>query len=416
MHVRANDWNSMSYMSYFKVPEPTRELSRKASIVGLGETDFHLDYQAARAKLPDYQPNTSEDLAIRAFERALADSGLRREDIDGIGVNFLYGGPSGAEMADLLGIKPRHEVARSGGICAGPVPVACADIAAGKCDTIALIFSVATRSIGRTFGGQRYETSAPSSYYYNHPWGWSSQAAHWAFIWRHYQQTYGATEADLGAVAVQMRRNAMLNPNAVMQSELTIESYLASRYVVRPLHLFDLCLVNDGAVCLIIRRADLARDLAHAPVDVGGWGMACVTSNKMRTLVRERMRDQFQEAGRQALDMAGIALSDVQHFEGYDASTIHLINHLEGHGFVKPGEGLEFCKSGGMAIGGTLPTNTGGGILSGSYMHGWYHVAEVVKQLRHEAGPRQVKDARVSMFSLAQTDMVHPIVFMRGDQ
>jgi acetyl-CoA acetyltransferase len=403
-------------MSMFDVPEPTATLSRKASVVGLGETDFHLDYQATRAKPEGYEAPTAESLAVTAFERALTDSGLQRKDIDGLSVNFLYGGPSAAEMAQTLAIAPHHSIEGGGTICAGPIPVACKAIAEGKCDTVALIFSVATRSIGRTFGGHKYETDAPSSYYYYHPWGWSSQAAHWAMIWAHYQHQYGATEADLGAVAVQLRQNAMRNPNAVMQSELTIEQYLASRYVVRPLHLFDLCLVNDGAVCLIVRRADLARGLSHAPVDISGWGRASVTRNKMHTLVRERMHSQYQEAGKQALDMAGISLADVQHFEGYDAATIHLIDHLEGHGFVAPGQGLEFFKSGAAAIEGSLPVNTGGGILSGSYMHGWSHVAEIVRQLRHEAGPRQVKDVAVSMFSLAQTDQVHPIIFMRGQQ
>ncbi|KMS51993.1 hypothetical protein V474_02790 [Novosphingobium barchaimii LL02] len=406
----------MSYMSLFDVPTPARELAGKAAIVGLGETDFHRDYQAARAKTEGYEPPTAEGLAATAFERALADSGLEKSDIDGISVSFLYGGPDAASMAASLGLTPRYLNDRGGGICAGPIPVACGAIAEGKCDTVALIFSVATRSIGRKFGGQKFDSDAPSSYYYHHPWGWSSQAAHWAMIWQHYQQVYGASEADLGSVAVQIRHNATLNPNAVMQKPLTIEDYLASRYVVKPLHLFDLCLVNDGAVCLIVRRADLARDLPHTPVSVEGWGRASVTRDKMRTLVVDRMRPQYQEAGRQALDMAGVALADVRHFEGYDASTIHLIDHVEGHGFVDPGAGLEFCKGGGMAIDGALPVNTGGGILSGTYMHGWNHVAEIVRQLRHEAGARQVDGVDVSMFSLAQTDQVHPIIFRRGER
>jgi hypothetical protein len=84
----------MSYMDLFKVPEPLPELSRKTAIVGLGESDFHADYQAARAKAPGYEGHTTESLAIIAFERALADSGLKREDIDGLGINYLYGSPS----------------------------------------------------------------------------------------------------------------------------------------------------------------------------------------------------------------------------------------------------------------------------------------------------------------------------------
>jgi len=404
----------MSYMDLFKVPDPTPELSCRAAVVGVGETDFNADYKAARTKAPGYEGQTAENLATLAFERALADSGLRREDIDGLSVSFLYGGPGAAETATMLGLSPRYMTDRGGGICAGPIPVACHAVANGECDTIALIFAAATRSIGRKFGGQRFDSGGPSSYFYHHPWGWSSQAAHWAMIWQFYQQAYGATEADLASVAIQLRENAMRNPNAIMQSPLTVEKYLDSRYVVRPLHLFDLCLVNDGAVCLIVRRSDLANEMPHVPVHIGGWGHAAVKTNKLNTLVRERLRPQFQEAGRQALAMANVALSDVQHFEGYDASTIHLINHIEGHGFVEPGSGLEFCKAGEMAPDGSLPVNMAGGILSGSYMHGWNHVAEIVRQLRHEAGPRQVKDVAISMFSLAQTDQVHPLIFMRG--
>jgi len=199
-----------------------------------------------------------------------------------------------------------------------------------------------------------------------------------------------------------------------MQAPLTIEDYLASRYVVRPLHLFDMCLVNDGGICLIVRRADKARDLQHAPVLVAGWGESKVRADKMHVMVRERLASQMSIASSQAFTMAGLALEDVQHFECYDAATIHLINQLEGFGFVEPGTGLEFCKNGSMAIGGKLPVNTAGGMLSGSYMHGWNHVAEITRQLRHEAGTRQVRDVETSLFSLAQTDQVHPIVFERG--
>jgi acetyl-CoA acetyltransferase len=398
------------------MPPASPELSRKAAIVGLGETDYGRDYQAARAKAPGHEPPTPEGLAVTAFERALADCGLRRDEIDGLAVSFLYGGPSAAEMAPLLGLAPRYAV-ENGGIMAGPLPVACAAIASGRCDTVAMIYAVASRAIGRKYGGGTYDGGgAPLSYYYHHPWGWSSQAAHWAFVWRHYQAAYGATEEDLGAVAVQLRRNALAHPAAIMQKPLTIEDYLASRYVVRPLHLFDLCLVNDGAVCLIVRRADKASGLPHAPVLVAGWSEAKVKGAKMDQLVRQRLRPQCQAAAADAFAMAGLGLSDVQHFEGYDASTIHLIGQMEGFGFVEPGAGLEFCKAGKMAVGGELPVNTGGGMLSGSYMHGWNHVAEITRQLRHEAGPRQVEGVEVSLFSLAQTDQVHPIVFARGVQ
>jgi len=397
------------------VPPPSPALSRKAAIVGVGETDYHLDYKAARAKPPGYEPPTPEGLAKIAFERAMSDSGLRREDVDGLSVSFLYGGPDAKSLAPMLGLGPRYLI-ENGGILAGPLQVVCADIAAGKCDTVAMVYAVASRAIGRQYGGSTYTGGerTPTSYYYYHPWGWSSQAAHWALISRYYQTSFGTTEEDLGAVAVQLRRNATANPNAVMQTPLSIEDYLNSRYIVRPLHVFDLCLVNDGAVCLIVRRADKARDLPHTPVLVAGWGESKIVNSKLHYLVRERLRPQLQDAGRQALDMAGLELSDVQHLEGYDASTIHLVDQLEGYGFVEPGAGLDFCKKGDMAVGGKLPVNVGGGMLSGSYMHGWNQVAEITRQLRHEAGPCQIEGVETSMFSLAQTDQAHPVIFTRG--
>jgi acetyl-CoA acetyltransferase len=397
-----------------QMPPASREASEKAAIVGLGETDYDLDYKAARTKAPGYEPPTPETLATTAFERALADSGLQRKDIDGVSVSFLYGGPDARETARMLGLNPRYAV-ETAGIMAGPLPAVCAAIARGEADTVAMIYAVASRSIGRKYGGKTFDGGgAPLSYYYHHPWGWSSQAAHWAFVWRHYQSVYGATEADLGAVAIQLRDNALVTPGAIMRTPLTIEAYLASRYVVRPLHLFDLCLVNDGGVCLIVRRADKAGGLPHAPVLVSGWGEAKTHGDKLHMLVRERLRPQIQEAAGQAFGMAGLGASDVGHFEGYDAATIHLVSQLEGFGFAEPGQGLEAFKAGRMRRGGGLPVNVAGGMLSGSYMHGWNHVAEITRQLRGEAGPRQVPGLEVSLFSLAQTDQVHPIVFRRG--
>jgi acetyl-CoA acetyltransferase len=415
----------MSEASVGRVPPPARELSRRAAVIGVGESDFHLDYQAERKRAPGYEAPHAEDLAAKAFERALTDAGLAREDIDGISVSFTYGGPPAQEMAQLLGLKTRYAI-DNGNIMAGPLPVVCADIAAGKADTVAMIYAVASRAIGRQYGGSTYAGTsgsgsaatgggegAPSSYYYHLPWGWSSQAAHWALMFTHYQNAYGATEEDLAAVAIQVRQNALRNPNAVMQKAITVEDFMASRYIVRPLHLFDLCLVNDGAVCLIVSRAELAKGTSHALV--AGWGEAKVKRRKFHTMVRERLAPQLHDAGAQALAMAGLPLSEIGHFEGYDASSIHLVNQLEGLGFVDPGKGLAFAAEGHMAIGGKLPTNTEGGNLSGSYMHGWSQVAESVRQLRGQAAERQVGGLTASLFSLAQTDQVHPLIFTAGE-
>ena len=405
----------MSESTNTSMPPPSREMSRKAAIIGVGESDYHLDYKAERAKAPGYEAPTPEGLVQTAFERALVDSGISREEIDGLSVSFTYGGPAPDEMAQILRINPKYRIS-NGNIMAGPLPVACAAIAEGKCDTMVMVYAVASRAIGRQYGGNTYAGTqgAPDSYYYYLPWGFSSQAAHWALMFSHYQAQYGATESDLSAIALQIRQHAMADANAVMQTPLSLQQYLSSRYIVRPLHLFDLCLVNDGAVCLILRRADKARDLPHAPVLVAGWSEVKQHGDKMHAMVRERLRPLMQEAGRQALDMAGVALSEIGHFEGYDASTIHLINQLEGFGFTEPGTGLEFFKAGHAAVGGRLPVNTSGGNLSGSYMHGWSQIPEITRQLRHEAGARQIPGLQTSMSALVQTDRAHPIIFARG--
>ena len=406
------------------MPPSLREYSRKASIVGIGESDFHDDYKAERTKPEGYEPPTLEGLMGKSLDRALDDAGLTKSDIDGVTTSFTYGGPPAMDVAKVLGLNPRYAEA-NGNIMAGPLPVACAAIAEGKADTVAMLFAVASRSAGRLFGGMTFETGgqadpsgeggAPASYYYFHPWGWSSQAAHWSMIFAHYMWKYGKREEDLAEVAMQVRRHAMARPNAVMQKELTLDAYMASRYIVRPLHLFDICIVNDGAVCLIVRKADMARGMKQVPVDVAGWSYAKIKERKMDQMVREQLRPQMQQARDEAFAMAGVTLDDVQHFEGYDASSMHLVNHVEGFGFTPPGTGFDFCRDGQMTVGGRIPTNTEGGNLSYAYMQGWSQVAECVRQLRHQAPAHQVPGAGVSLSCLSQTDQVHPIVFVRGE-
>lgn len=405
----------MAEHGYVTMPPKTAECSRKVSVVGVGETDFHDDYRAERKREPGWEPPTTESLCKTAFERALADAGLKPEEIDGLAMSYTYGGPEPADMAKSLGIQPK-EAWINGHIMAGPLPAACGEVISGNNDIVALIFCVASRSAGRKFGGMTFAggMGGPSSYYYYHPWGWSSQAAHWATMAAHYFNKYGKREEDLGVVPQQVRQHASVNPNAIMQKPFTIEEYLASRYIVKPMHLFDICLVNDGAVCLIISGADRARDCAKPPVDVAGWGEAYIEKNKMKTMIEDRLRPQMQQTAAQVFGMAGLTIDDVGHFEGYDAGSIHLINQVEGFGFTDPGTGLDFCKDGQMTLGGRIPTNMSGGNMSQSYMQGWSQCVEAVRQLRHEAGPRQAQGVQASLTCLAQTDAVHPILFTRG--
>jgi acetyl-CoA acetyltransferase len=388
-----------------------RAVSGRVAVVGLGETDYGDDYRAGRSGAADHVAPDAETLGRRAFERALEDSGLARGDVDGLCASFPYGGNEPAAFAADLGLTPRH-VMHGGGMM--PFLSAVDAVVSGRCHTIAIVHSLPSRAIGRQYGGQTYGGRGRDSYYYYHPWGWSSQAAHWAMMFSYYGARYGVTEEDLGMVAVTLRSNAARNDNATMRTPLSIEDYLASRYIVKPMRLYDMCLVNDGAVCVILTDADHSLSLAHTPVLVAGWGNAHVQDSKMDYMVKQRLYPQLAAAGADALGIAGVTIADVDHFEGYDASSIHLINQLEGYGFAEPGHGLDFWREGHTAIGGTVPVNTGGGMLSEAYLQGWNLVAEVIRQLRHEAGARQIDGAEVSLFSFATTESAHPIVFTRG--
>jgi len=398
------------------MPESLREYSRKVSIVGVGETDYRKDYQAERQRPEGWHPPTIDDLCKLAFDRALTDSGLAASDIDALALHYTFGGPAPEEMVPLLGISPEKAWV-NGHIFAGPLPNIAGRIISGEVKTVAMLFGIGNRSSGRQFGGNTYGAgmAGPSSYYYFHPWGWSSQAAHWAMMAQRYFAKFGKREEDLGHVPMTVRRHAGMNDNAIMQTPFTIDEYMASRYIVRPLHLYDICLVNDGAVCLIVTAADRARDTAKVPVDVAGWSETYIKQDKFRVMVDERLRPQIQAAGNEALAMAGLSIDDIGHFEGYDVASIHLVNQLEGFGFTPDGTGIDFCIDGQMTLGGRIPTNIEGGNMSANYMQGWGQIPEIVRQMRGESGVRQIAGLNASLSAMTQTDCVHPIVYTRGE-
>jgi acetyl-CoA acetyltransferase len=406
----------MSDSGMTPMPPSTRENSRRVSIVGVGETDYRNDYQAERARAEGWQPPMIEDLCKTAFDRAIADAGLQPGDIDALAVHYTFGGPEPDEMARHLGIEP-ETAWLNGHIFAGPLPAVAGKIISGEVKTVAMLFGIGNRSSGRQFGGNTYSAgmAGPSSYYYFHPWGWSSQAAHWAMMATRYFEKFGKREEDLGHVPMTVRQHAATNDNAIMQTPFTIDEYMASRYIVRPLHLYDICLVNDGAVCLIVTAADRARDMAKPAVDVAGWSESWITQDKMRQMVELRLRPQMQAAGNEALAMSGLSIDDIGHFEGYDVSSIHLVNQLEGFGFTPDGTGIDFCIDGQMTLGGRIPTNIAGGNMSANYMQGWGQIPEIVRQMRGEAGERQIEGLNASLSAMTQTDVVHPIVYTRGD-
>ncbi len=365
-----------------------RSLHRVAAVVGIGHTDWPGDYRRVRAGEKPFDGYGYGAMALRA---ALDDAGLAASDVDGLIV-----GPYNAyeRMGEVLGLNPRWGD-QADAVTA--VLKACMAIRSGLAEVVALVYGNDQRSAAVQYGGtQAMGGDAFLGYVYHTPWGLTSQGALYALATRRYMAQTGMTERDLGEVAVAERAWAALNPNAIMRKTLTIDDYLASAMIADPLRLLDYCLVNDGGVALIVTEASRARRMAGTPVFIDGVGRADL--NRDATNLGSRVVDFYRSAqrlaSRQVYDMAGLGPADIDALLVYDSFSCHVPFALDGFGYCAEGEAKSLLRAGTIGPGGRLPVNTGGGHLSESYMQGWNHQVEAVRQLRGGLGPRQVPDCR----------------------
>ncbi len=368
--------------------ERVRRLGGQVAVVGVGETDYAPDYRRTRA---GERPDDAYGYAATAFRRALADAGLGRDDVDGLIV-----GPTTAyeRTAEVLGLEPRWAAQ---GDAINAIFQGVIAITSGLAECVALIYGNDQRSAGTAYGGpQAMGGQEHLSYVYYAPWGMTSQGALYALMTRRYMELTGFTEADLGRVAVAERAFAALNPRAIMREPITLDDYLATRYIAEPLRLYDYCLINDGGVALILTSVERARSLPRPAVTIAA--LARADENAEATSLRPRLIDFYHRghdlARADLYDMAGFGPEDVDVLEVYDSFSCHVVYALEGFGFCPRGEVGAFLREQGIGPGQRLPTNTGGGHLSETYMQGWNHQVEAVRQARGEAGPQQAPGAR----------------------
>lgn len=368
-------------------PARLSALSDIAAVAGIGETDYAADAQASRKG----QRFDAYGLAATAFRRALADAGLAPGDIDGL----IVGPPLALERAgEVLGLDVGFAVQAD---AVGAVMQAVTAIHAGLAQCIALVYGNSQRSVATAYGGpQAMGGDRFLAYVQYAPWGLTSQGALYAMMASRYMAETGFTADDLGRVVTGIRGFAALNPNAVRRRGLSLEDYRASPFVCEPLRRDDYCLVNDGGVALIVTTADRARHLAGPLVTVAGFGRHDL--NRDATSLRPRLIDRYHSAHRQAAqalhEMAGAGPRDVDAVQIYDSFSVHVPVALEGFGFCPPGEAAGLVRDGALGPGGRLPVNSGGGMLGESYMQGWNHQAEAVRQLRGAAGARQIGGLR----------------------
>jgi acetyl-CoA acetyltransferase len=229
------------------------------------------------------------------------------------------------------------------------------------------------------------------------PSGAIAPAQLYAAMARRHMELYGTTSLQLAEIAVSTRANAILNGNAMMTKPLTLEDHQASRMISDPLRLYDCSLESDGACAVVVSSAERARDMAKPRIQILGAGEGHPDSPLAITQRPDLTRLGIAKAAPRAFAMAGVTHDDIDVAEIYDCFTYIVLCQLEDLGFCKKGEGGAFVASGAIRLGGKLPINTHGGLLSQAHMAGLNHIVELVRQLRGEAGKAQVKDAEVGL-------------------
>lgn len=365
---------------------------RHAAIAGIGESRL--------GRVPGMP---ALELMRAAAEAALADAGLGWGDIDGLLTTPLrteaWAMPCGM-VAQGLGLDPRYiatlDVAGASG-CSMVMHAAMA-VATGQANAVLCVAGQPSLS----HKGRDATVKALAGAGWAHP---DLEAPYgplvptlYALVAQRHMAEYGTTAEQLAEVAVAMRGWAAMNPNAQKREAITVADVLASPMVTSPLHVLDCALVSDGAAAFIVTARDRARDLRQAPVLPLGAGSGF--SHAYIGDHAELTATGAVRSGREAFRQAGVTPADVDVAQLYDCFTVTVIVELEDLGFCAKGEGGAFVQGGRIGPGGALPVTTHGGLLSAGHpglSGGMFHVVEAVRQLRGQAGPRQVADAQLAL-------------------
>jgi acetyl-CoA acetyltransferase len=361
-------------------------LNGQLTIVGVGTT--------AQGELPGCSAN---EIAVDAFRLALHDAGIDKQAINGLITCKSYGGQGiDTQIGALAGLNPRYSATLEYGTCNFSLHLAAMVLASGMATTVALVYGTNQRTARNRFAG--VADSGEDALFA--PYGFLNIAGPAALSFKRHQYLYGTTEQQLAHVAIAERKHAQLNPLAVFKLPLSMDDYFAARYIVRPLRRPDLCMISDGGACLIVTSRERAVEFARPPV----YLLAGAQQTGLRHFQNvDNLLRPWARALRESLyEQAGLNRSDVDALYVQDATSVAVLDALETYGFCGEGESGPFVEDGRIELGGALPVNTNGGQLSESYMWGWLHLCEAVRQLRGECGPRQVVDARFAQYCSTQ--------------
>jgi acetyl-CoA acetyltransferase len=277
----------------------------------------------------------------------------------------------------------------------------------GQANYVALIYTNIGRSRRMRYGGDEL----PGFW---DPWGFTSPGAANALMFRQHMAQFGTTTRQLAEVSVAFRHHASLNPGAAMRKPITIDEHENCPPIVEPLRLLDYCLINDGAVAIIMTTADRAKDFRKSSVLISGIGAQDDFSNSSIPIFAENFwYESLRKAGSESYNMSGVDRKDVDAIMCYDHFSPAALFALEGLGFCAQGESGAFVENGTLKLGGKLPMNTDGGHLSNSYMQGWALNVEAVRQIRGECAERQVPNCEIVQFIIGSA-CTRSIIYTRA--
>jgi acetyl-CoA acetyltransferase len=363
-------------------------LFEKGAITGIGETA----YTRGSGK-------SDTALQMEASLKAIADAGLSPKDIDGV-VPYASGSTVAEDFITNLGLPDLRYSATTplgGASCVAGIQAAVSAVATGLANHVLI-------PIGRNgYSGSRIGNRVQQMPQfrtigeYEMPLGTLAPAQLYSHMARRHMELYGTKSEHFAKIAMNGRKHAALNDNALRRAPMSLDDHQTSRMIADPLRLFDCCLESDGGAAVIVSASERAKDMVSKPAYIMGVAEGHPDSPSAITQRPDITTLGTAKAAPRAFGMAGITHSDIDIAEIYDCFTYIVLCQLEDLGFCKKGEGGDFVSSTSFGFDGDLPLNTHGGLLSQAHIVGMNHVVELVKQLRGDAGAAQVKDARVGL-------------------
>lgn len=362
-------------------------MSKDVAVVGVGQSAFVRNYEGS-----------IRELSFEAYKEAMQDAGLTPEDLD---ASIICSAPEydkqrspAGLIAEYLGLNPQPTFTVET-ICSSStsgIRVGYSLIKSGLHDVVIVLGFQKMSEISSADSQERMGRGADIMW--ESPFG-TMMPAYYALHANAHFSRYGSTERDLALIRLKAANYGILNEKAVFRKELEMEKILNADMVATPLKRFDCCANADGASCVILASAQKAKEISEKPVWVTGVGSA---SGSLTMTGRETLDglECAKEAAKEAYSMAGVSPQDIDVAEVHDCFTIAELMAYENLGFAEPGKGPELIQEGETYIGGKIPVNVDGGLLSKGHpigATGGSQVRTIVLQLRNEAGDIQVPGA-----------------------